>query len=173
MGAFSVSVVGTDRVVAAFDRICDAIEEAAEDAAVAAALPYVNESKRLAPVKTGNLRRSVHIGGHAAMTPDTRIGSDRTSYHEMPAATRDGDVTWVTYGTNVEYAKDIEYGGKVRTTAAAALAIAKFGGGEGPRRGPRPFMRAPTSSPMLRDKAGRGAQAVIRRAVINAARGGS
>ena len=66
----------------------------------------INVAKRIAPLKTGNLRRSLHIGGHAGMsgglsdTTGTDVGGNM---HTPTSAT-------LLCGTNVSYAKALEEG---------------------------------------------------------------
>lgn len=54
----------------------------------AAALPVLNAAKEKAPYKTGNLRRSLHVG-------EPRVSGGEAS---------------ITVGTNVPYARRLEYG---------------------------------------------------------------
>jgi phage protein, HK97 gp10 family len=52
---------GAQQIRDAFGYVQKAMEGALEDIAWAGALPIMNEARALAPVKTGNLRRSIHI----------------------------------------------------------------------------------------------------------------
>lgn len=75
-------------------------------ALVSGALLTVNEAKRLAPYATGNLRRSLHVGGEGSSgglegnTTGTDIGGQRHGR----------DWAEVSVGTNVEYAARREFG---------------------------------------------------------------
>jgi phage gpG-like protein len=75
-------------------------------ALVSGALLAVNEAKRLAPYETGNLRRSLHVGGEGAAgglegdTTGTDIGGQESRR----------DWAEVSVGTNVEYAARLEFG---------------------------------------------------------------
>lgn len=80
--------------------------QALETSLVAGALPVVNRAKELAPVRTGNLRRSLHIGGHMEETPEamnstgTDIGGNITTERYAQ----------VLVGTNVGYGLLREFG---------------------------------------------------------------
>lgn len=75
-------------------------------ALVSGGLLIVNEAKRLAPYDTGNLRRSLHVGGEGSSgglegnTTGTDIGGQETGR----------DWAEVSVGTNVEYAARREFG---------------------------------------------------------------
>ena len=49
------------------------VEKMLENALVAGALQIVNAAKIRAPYKTGNLRRSIHVGGHIDADPQTQM----------------------------------------------------------------------------------------------------
>lgn len=74
-----------------------------ERAVVAGALLVQNSAKVNAPFRTGTLRRSIHIGGHANLNPDGVAG--KVSDPEI-----DDNSVAVFVGTDVEYARRIEYG---------------------------------------------------------------
>ena len=77
-----------------------------ERALVAGALLPLNVAKRTCPWRTGNLRRSLHIGGHAGEsgglsgTTGTDVGGNG---HTAAGAV-------ILVGTNVEYGPYVEYG---------------------------------------------------------------
>lgn len=76
-------------------------DEVKAKALVAAGLLVVNAAKAKAPYQTGNLRRSIHIGGHTDATPlQSTTGTD-IGGEEKNA---------ILVGTNVEYAARQEYG---------------------------------------------------------------
>lgn len=107
----------------------DMAGQALEDAATAGALLVQNEAKRKAPWRTGNLRRSIHVGGH---TEKSEVGSaaksdlvevlTKTGKHYKTRRYKGSTGTdiggnehsrtraKVLVGTNVEYARRIEYG---------------------------------------------------------------
>lgn len=74
-----------------------------ELALVAGALLAANDAKRRAPIVTGTLRRSIHIGGHTALTPDFEG-------HDIGGNEVDATHAQVLVGTDVEYAARIEFG---------------------------------------------------------------
>lgn len=172
MGAeIKLDAIGADRIMRNLDTLARLAEENLEDIAVVGALPIANEAKRRAVVKTGNMKRSVHVGGHASKTPDTRLGGDVTNYGEVSGPVRsDGKVT-VSVGTRVDYAWSIEFGGGGRISAAAKTALAKYGGGAsgGNYRAARPFLRPAADDPATQAKASRQAETaykvIVRRAL--------
>ena len=75
-----------------------------KNALVSGALLVVNEAKEIAPYLTGNLRRSLHVGGNngglEGDTTGTDIGGEQIGR----------DYVEVAVGTNVEYAARREFG---------------------------------------------------------------
>ena len=61
----------------------------------------MNAAKLAAPVKTGTLRRSIHVGG--------RGGAGITGSPLQPPR-REGDRVTIQVGTNLEYAAYVEFG---------------------------------------------------------------
>jgi hypothetical protein len=86
--------------------------EVLENATVAGALLVANRMKQLAAVRTGTLRRSIHVGGHTDRTPDFAQGpaADGVEFHDIGGARRSRDEVEVHVGTDVPYAARIEYG---------------------------------------------------------------
>lgn len=80
-----------------------------EKAVVAGALIVQNAAKQRAPYRTGNLRRSIHIGGHSDLASD--FGGSSAGQIEGPVI-NDTRVE-VFVGTNVEYARQREFGGTI------------------------------------------------------------
>lgn len=74
-----------------------------ERAMVAGALIVQNAAKEQAPFLTGTLRRSIHIGGHEELNPDGEGGN-------VPDPEVDGVAVTVYIGTDVAYARRLEYG---------------------------------------------------------------
>ena len=118
-GAVGIQVLGDDVVVLNLGRAAAAGASGVtlERALVSGALPPTNTAKRLCPKRTGNLGRSIHIGGHSEMTGGLR-GS--TGTHGGTSGTNIGGNEhgkgWahIQVGTNVEYAIYIEYGHHTR-----------------------------------------------------------
>lgn len=99
-----MSVSGSESLKRKLDALGEAAQgQALERALVAGALIVQNDAKRRAPYRTGTLRRSIHIGGHADLAGDfqgTPIESPQNN----------GNQVEVLVGTNVAYARRIEYG---------------------------------------------------------------
>jgi HK97 gp10 family phage protein len=124
-----VTIRGGPELAAKLGRLSAAAAgEALENALVTGALKIVNAAQEKAPWLTGNLRRSIHVGGHADEslsvglsqniatrayegTEGTDIGGNK---HSRTKAT-------VLVGTNVEYAKIQEYGGTIKAKNAPYL----------------------------------------------------
>jgi len=86
------------------------VEKMLENALVAGALQIVNAAKIRAPYKTGNLRRSIHVGGHIDADPQTQMDMADTTGTDIGGAGRYGrHQVRVRVGTNVEYAAPLEY----------------------------------------------------------------
>jgi HK97 gp10 family phage protein len=106
MGAVTVTITGDKELVRKLRRLGDDMSgRLLEAAVVSGALLVQNEAKRKAPVKTGNLRRSIHIGGHSdkselAESDGTDIGGNAAS----PTGAH------VLVGTNVVYGPAQEFG---------------------------------------------------------------
>jgi HK97 gp10 family phage protein len=103
----SVAVTGGAEIVRKLERLSENTRgEVLENAVVTGALLVVNAAKEKAPVLTGNLRRSIHVGGHgdlselSASATGTDIGGNKRDAHSAE----------VLVGTNVEYAAAQEYG---------------------------------------------------------------
>ena len=107
MGAFSVTVTGDKAVRRRLDAVSRALGGKGVDTALlAAALVPMNAAKRDVKKITGNLARSIHVAGYGdgleQPTTGTNIG------HSSQKHT-------VVVGTNVVYARIIEYGGPGRS----------------------------------------------------------
>ena len=102
----SVSVLGAAQLARKFAQLSDDVSgKALENAVVSGALLVQNDAKRRAPYRTGNLRRSIHVGGHTgkselAESTGTDIGGNKS----------DQKYAEVLVGTNVDYARVAEYG---------------------------------------------------------------
>lgn len=104
MAGMKIAVVGGRELAAKLRRLSgDVAGKALERALAAGGLEIVNEAKQQAPWKTGNLRRSLHVGGYEGKeepTTGTDIGGNK---HTANSAE-------VLVGTNVEYAAPVEFG---------------------------------------------------------------
>ncbi len=90
-------VVGGEQVAAKFRQLEKAVQkEMLETALVAGALVVQNEWKRRAPYRTGQYRRSIHIGGHTDLAPDFQ-GKDMGYHHRSSDPNR----AHVAVGTNI------------------------------------------------------------------------
>ena len=106
MGAFSVTVTGDKAVSRRLGAVGRELAGKGIDVALrAAALVPMNAAKRGAPYLTGNLRRSIHVGGYSDGLEGGTTGTDIG----MPSQKHT-----VAVGTNVVYARIIEYGGPGR-----------------------------------------------------------
>lgn len=86
------------------------VEKMLENALVAGALQIVNAAKIRAPYKTGNLRRSIHVGGHIDADPQTQMDMADTTGTDIGNAGRNAKYqVRVRVGTNVDYAAVMEY----------------------------------------------------------------
>lgn len=88
-------VVGGAALAAKFRQLEKAVQkQMLEQALVAGALVVQNEWKMRTPYKTGQYRRSIHIGGHTGLAPDFQ-GSDIGRQGAGPGHAR------VVIGTNI------------------------------------------------------------------------
>ncbi len=126
-----VQIIGDKELMAKLKRLGDDVAgRALEDSLAAGALEIVNQAKRICPYRTGNLRRSIHVGGHTGLTPEmgSATASDlaevktKTGKHfahrryvgskgtDLGGNHHTRDSAEVQVGTNVEYASVVEYG---------------------------------------------------------------
>lgn len=99
-----VRIDGSDSLMRKLSALAEAAQgQMLERAMVAGALIVQNAAKQQAPFLTGTLRRSIHIGGHEEMNPDGEGGN-------VPEPEVDGASVAVYIGTDVEYARRLEYG---------------------------------------------------------------
>lgn len=102
----SVSIKGGAEIAAKLKRLSDDVAgKALENAVVSGALLIQNAAKKKAPVRTGNLRRSIHIGGHS----DQSELADSTG-GDLGGNKNDGKSAEVLVGTDVVYAASHEFG---------------------------------------------------------------
>lgn len=105
-----LSISGNDRLARKFDKLGEVGKgRTLRRAAVSGMLPIINDAKRKAPKLSGNLARSLHVGGHEDLTPDASGIIDRSG-----AGVPDPEVTAnsaaVYGGTDVVYAATQEFG---------------------------------------------------------------
>jgi len=104
----TVRLEGSDSLALKFRALGRAVAgRTAERAVVAGCLIVQNEAKRRAAYRTGTLRRSIHIGGHTDLATDYQKPPD---VPELPAPEIGAYDASVYVGTNLEYARRIEYG---------------------------------------------------------------
>lgn len=99
-----------------------------ERALTAGALVIQNAAKSRAPVRTGNLRRSIHIGGHTELARDYH-GVTGEVGPGVPGPEHRGRASAVYIGTNVIYAKQREFGGTITAKNAPYLVWRDYDGG--------------------------------------------
>jgi HK97 gp10 family phage protein len=106
----TIRVQGSDAIRRKLDRVGSVGKgQMLVRALTAGALPVQNEAKRNAPYESGNLRRSIHIGGREDLNPDTGAVIDRTGT-PVPEPDVDANAAAVYVGTDVEYASYVEFG---------------------------------------------------------------
>lgn len=111
---------GAERLERKFRQMRAAAQgEMIERALVAGALLIQNGAKRRAKWKSGNLRRSIHIGGHEDRADDYADIKQTVGEVSSPNIGRHSAEIFV--GTNVEYAKIQEYGGTITPKSSARL----------------------------------------------------
>lgn len=104
----TVRIEGSDSLAMKLRALGQAVTgRTAERAVVAGALIIQNEAKRRAAYRTGTLRRSIHIGGHTDLASDYQKPPD---VPELPPPDVGAHDVEVYVGTNLEYARRIEYG---------------------------------------------------------------
>lgn len=100
---------GSERLERKFRQMREAAQgKMIERALVAGALLIQNGAKRRAVFRTGNLRRSIHIGGHEDMAPDSAGVINTVGQVSAPVVRQHAAEVFV--GTNVEYARRTEFG---------------------------------------------------------------
>ena len=98
------------------------VEKFITAALVSGALLIANQAKKNAPIKSGSLRRSIHVGGHTDKTPDYDPSSDLEKYGAKYGDLGEPGSLRAIVGTNLEYAPYQEYGtGPISPTSAQAL----------------------------------------------------
>lgn len=105
---FGIDIHGLNDVVAKLDRL-EALHKLDElpDALAAGALIAAEDAKAAVPVRTGDLKRSLHIGGYTRLTPDYRPSG---AYGALPGPKGSGRKVGVLLGTRLPYAHLVELG---------------------------------------------------------------
>jgi HK97 gp10 family phage protein len=107
----TVKVTGSRETAARLARLSDAMAgQVLERAATSGALLVANAAKEKCPYRTGNLRRSIHVGGHVGESG----GLVDTTGQDLGGNQNSRTHAEVVVGTDVEYAAPIEYGANGR-----------------------------------------------------------
>lgn len=105
-----VSISGSKALQGKFDQLSAIAQgRTLERAAVSGALLIQNEAKRQAPKLTGNLMRSIHIGGHDDLNPGG-AGVINTTGAGVPGPEIGTHSAAVYIGTDVIYGPPVEFG---------------------------------------------------------------
>lgn len=103
-----VTIEGLDELKAKFKQLQHATQgQILENAVLAGCLPIMNAAIERVPIKSGNLKRSIHIGGHSNLSDTT--GTDVGIGVKKPTQVN------LRVGTNVEYAPYVEFGTNKQT----------------------------------------------------------
>ena len=109
-----IRIEGDKALIAKLDKLGDvATGRRLEQALTAGALIIQNAAKIKAPYISGNLKRSIHIGGHEDLNPDKGDIVDRTG-EAVPRPELGQNTVAVYTGTDVSYAGPVEYGARGR-----------------------------------------------------------
>jgi HK97 gp10 family phage protein len=102
----TVTIPGLEQLEGRLDRVLAALTgKTLEAAGIVGALKIVNAAKRNAPVVTGTLRRSIHVGGHTALSGELQGKAQDLGRGELSGAKAN-----IRIGSKLEYAPRIEYG---------------------------------------------------------------
>jgi len=114
MPGVTFKITGDKQLIAKLERLSSELRgKTLERALVAGALIIQNDAKRKAPYLTGNLRRSIHIGGHDDLNPDAGNIVDRSG-NRVPNPVVSATTVAVYVGTDVNYAAAVEFGSKTQ-----------------------------------------------------------
>ena len=114
MAGVTFKITGDKQLIAKLDHLAAELRgKTLERALVAGALIIQNDAKRKAPYLTGNLRRSIHIGGHDDLNPDGGNIVDRSGM-PVPNPIVSANSVSVFVGTDVNYAAAVEFGSKTQ-----------------------------------------------------------
>ena len=103
-----VSIAGDKKILELLDLI-DTIQEKKgfKDALAEGALVVVLDAKERAPVRTGALKRHLHVGGYTKLTPEYRR---KGRYGSLPGPKGQGRNIKMRIGTTLPYAHLVEHG---------------------------------------------------------------
>ena len=105
---YGIDIRNLHDVVAKLDRLEELHKlDELPDALAAGALIAVEDAKAAVPVRTGDLQRSIHIGGYTRLTPDYRPNG---AYGALPGPEGSGRKVGVLMGTRLPYAPLVELG---------------------------------------------------------------
>lgn len=107
-----VRVTADPKLARAMKKLQDpkTVEKMLENALAVGALQIANAAKEKAPYRTGNLRRSIHIGGHTDVDPQMAMDMSDTTGTDLGGAGHYAKhQARVLIGTNVDYAATMEY----------------------------------------------------------------
>jgi HK97 gp10 family phage protein len=88
----------------------EASGEQIEAALVVGGLVIMSRAKELAPVLSGTLRRSIHIGGYTDKSPDFGSSPNGAEYDDIGGNVGEGTQARILIGTNIEYGAAVEFG---------------------------------------------------------------
>ena len=119
-----VRVTADPKLARAMKKLQDpkTVEKMLENALAVGALQIANGAKEKAPVRSGNLKRSIHIGGHTDIDPQMASDLAESTGHDLGRVGRHGKCqVRVLIGTDVIYARIQEYGGTITAKDAPYL----------------------------------------------------
>ena len=97
---------GTEELMKNLEKLGDKLGKALEAAVMAGGLLIQNAAKENVPKVTGNLSRSIHMGGHGGLSElSNSTGAD------IGGEEKSNEKVIIQVGTDVEYAAFIEFGG--------------------------------------------------------------
>lgn len=119
-----VQVTADPKLARAMKKLQDprTVEKMLENALAVGALQIANGAKEKAPYRTGNLRRSIHIGGHTDIDPQMRSDLEKSGGHDLGRVGHHAKhQVRVLIGTDLIYARIQEYGGTITAKNAPYL----------------------------------------------------
>jgi HK97 gp10 family phage protein len=114
MAKARVTITGEEELFRKFSKLADTVQaKTLERTMVAGALPLQNRAKEIVHKISGNLARSIHIGGHEDLAPDRGDIVDKTGV-PVPRPELGADTVAVYVGTDVRYGSVEEWGNRTR-----------------------------------------------------------
>ena len=109
-----VTIDGEDQLLRKFNQLAATVQaKTLENTLIAGALPLQNRAKEKVHKISGNLARSIHIGGHEDLAPDRADIVDKTGT-PVPRPEIGANTVAVYVGTDVTYAGPEEFGNRYR-----------------------------------------------------------